>query len=230
MAQVRKIRGVPGIDQPREKLLKSGAGALSEKDLIALLIRSGVREKNVLQLAEEILKKYSLTELCSVSVDDLLAVKGIGVTAASSLVAAFELKKRIEAEQKSFKPVLDSPEKVYRYLSDLKTSKREKFVALYLNNRMRLIKRLFISVGTVSSSIVHPREVFKPAVELNASNVAVAHNHPSGDHLPSEEDVRITQKLQEAGEVMGIPVVDHIIISDNGYFSFKEKNIEPQEI
>lgn len=219
-----KVRGLPAVDLPREKLSKSGVESLSTKDLIALLLRSGVKGKNVMELAREILKKFTLAQLAKVKLSDLISISGMGLTRASSIIAAFELNKRLEKEKKDLKPVLDTPLKVYKYVGDLHRSSREKFIAIYLDNRMRVIKRYHVSVGTVSASIVHPREVFKPAVEINASHVVIAHNHPSGDETPSDEDVKITEKLTGAGEIMGIPLIDHIIITSESYYSFKEHN------
>jgi DNA repair protein RadC len=218
----KKLKGVAEVDLPREKLARKGIGKLSNEDLIALLLRSGVKEKNVMQLAQEILNTYTLEQLSNADIDSLVGISGMGKTRASSLLAAFELHKRLVKEKKNFKPVLDRPEKVYKYASDLINSNREKFIALYLDSRLKLIKRHHISVGTVSASLVHPRDVFKPAIENNASNIIVIHNHPSGECTPSDEDVNITGKLIEAGNIIGIPVMDHIIVAADSYYSFKE--------
>ncbi|MFC2062213.1 DNA repair protein RadC [Elusimicrobiota bacterium] len=220
---IKKPKGIPSVDLPREKLINTGVESLSERDLIAVILRSGVRNKNVMELADEILGKYTLSELSGASVDDLTTIPGIGETRAAAIIAAFELRGRLEKEQKSLKPLLDTPEKVFKYVSDIHKAKREKFIAVYMDNRMKVIKKAHISIGSVSASIVHPREVFKPAIENNASQVIVVHNHPSQDATPSKEDVSITRKLAEAGEIMGIPLVDHIIVTSDSYYSFKER-------
>jgi DNA repair protein RadC len=220
-----KVRGLPGVDQPREKLLNSGVGSLADKDILALLLRSGVKNKNVVELAEEILKKYTLEGLSRVELEELLSIGGLGLTRASALMAAFELNRRLEKEKKNMRPKLDTPEKVYGYVSDIHSASREKFIAVFLDIRMRVIKRAHISVGTVSASIVHPRDVFRPAIENNASNIILVHNHPSGDEMPSEEDITITRNLIEAGRIMGINIVDHMIVTENNYYSFKENSL-----
>ncbi len=218
-----RVRGVPAIDQPREKLIKSGIEKLSNRDIIALLLRSGVKDKNVLKLSAEILKKFTLNDLSRVNLDDLVSIPGIGTTRAASILAAFELNKRLSLEKKNMSPMLDTAEKVYNYTADLHNSRREKFLAIYLNSKLKVIKRCYISVGSVSASIVHPREVFKPAMEYNASSIIIVHNHPSGDITPSDDDAVITEKLISSGEIIGIPLLDHVIVTESGYYSFKEE-------
>jgi len=217
-----KVRGVPAVDQPREKLIRNGIASLSDSDVIALLLRSGIAKKNVMELSDDILKKYTLAELSGVDIEDLASIPGMGLVRASSLVAAFEINKRLVFEKKTLKPQLDSAIKVYSYTSELHKSPREKFIAIYLDAKLYVIKKCHVSVGTVSAAIVHPREVYKPAVECNASGLIVVHNHPSQDASPSDEDVVITEKLAESGTIMGIPLLDHIIVTASEYYSFKE--------
>ncbi|MFW6134903.1 MAG: RadC family protein [Elusimicrobiota bacterium] len=225
MKKTNRIKDLPAVDQPREKLEKYGISSLSETDLIALLLRSGLKGKNVIQLSKNILKRFTLNQLSKATLKDLISITGMGITRASSILAAFELGRRLEKEKKNMKPKLNSPEKIYRYTSDLTKARREKFIAIYFDSRMKVIKRAHISVGTVSASIVHPRDVYKPAVECNASKVVVVHNHPSGDVNPSREDISITKKLKKAGDIMGIDLEDHLIVTNEGYYSFKEKGI-----
>ncbi|MGM0567695.1 MAG: RadC family protein [Elusimicrobiota bacterium] len=219
------LRGVPAVDMPREKLQRKGVKSLSDTDLLALILRSGIRGKNAIQLARDILKRFKLCGLSQISCDELKEIPGMGLSRACSIIAAFELNNRLLKEKKDMRPVLDNPEKIYFYISEIWNAPKEKFIAVYFNTALKVISKNHISIGTLSSSVVHPRDVFKPALELNAHSIAIVHNHPSGILKPSEDDIRITEKLKKAGEIMGIELIDHLIVTSNSYFSFKEKKM-----
>jgi len=201
-----KIREMPQDERPREKLLARGADALSNAELIAILLRTGRRGMNVIDVARELLDKYkSFAELSRCSVKELREIKGIGPAKALELVAAFNLGKRFTQEPLS-QQKLDSPELIYKLLGDE------------------------VSVGSMNESIAHPREIFRPAITYSAYAVIVVHNHPSGDPSPSQTDHSLTRRLAEAAELLQIKLLDHIIIgapSDTspGYFSFKEAGV-----
>lgn len=214
-----KILDIPSVDRPREKLARYGAEKLSSVELIAVILGSGSQGKNVLELSKEILKKFNGT-LATSSVDELTDISGLGTTKASQLVAAFELGRRLLQSKKSV--LLCEPQSVWEELKDIRSEKKEHFVVFFLDVRNQEIKRETISVGTLTASLVHPREVFEPAVKHLAAQIIVAHNHPSGDPTPSESDREITKKLVDAGKLLGIEVLDHVIVTPEKFLSFKE--------
>ena len=218
-----KIKDLPTHKRPREKLVEKGSEALSDHELLAIILRSGYKGKSAVDIAKRILKTTGLKELSKKSLQELQKIKGIGITGASILVASLELSKRIDQEEPMVE--IKSPNDVLKVVSDLRNKKREYMVALYLNARSELIKKRVVSIGTLTESLVHPREVFAPAIKSHAVNLVLAHNHPSGSAEPSDEDVAVTQNLKEAGEILGIKVVDHIIVSKNGFVSLKQEGI-----
>ena len=218
-----KIKDLPTHKRPREKLVEKGSEALSDHELLAIILRSGYKGKSAVDIAKRILKTTGLKELSKKSLQELQKIKGIGITGASILVASLELSKRIDQEEPMVE--IKSPNDVLKVVSDLRNKKREYMVALYLNARSELINKRVVSIGTLTESLVHPREVFAPAIKSHAVNVVLAHNHPSGSAEPSDEDVAVTQNLKEAGEILGIKVVDHIIVSKNGFVSLKQEGI-----
>ncbi|MBN1587018.1 MAG: DNA repair protein RadC [Candidatus Omnitrophica bacterium] len=202
--------------RPRERLLKHGTQALKDEDLLAVVLGSGVAGRNVQSLARHLLQGRSLHELAALSSEELQAVRGIGPARACQLKAAFELAHRARDRPAAS---ITSPEQVAVLVADLQTRRREHFVALYLDARKRLLKRHTVSVGTLTASLVHPREVFGPALELGAASVILAHNHPSGDVEASPEDRALTERLIAAGQLMGIEVLDHLIVGGGSYSS-----------
>lgn len=214
---------MPKNDRPREKLIKYGSGKLSNTELLAIILGSGVKGLNVIELANKILKKFGSDKLKNVQYDDLKKTFGLGQAKACEIIACLEFGKRL-LKDKPEKLVLQ-PEDVYRELRDLRQNKKEHFVVFYLDTHSREIKRETISVGTLNASLIHPREVFESAIKNNAAQIIVAHNHPSGIIDPSEDDIEITKRLVDAGKLLGIDVLDHVIVGDTGYFSFKNKNI-----
>src|SRR5690242_11540908 len=226
-----KIREMPQDERPREKLLARGADALSNAELIAILLRTGPRGMNVIEVARELIGKYkSFGELSRCSVKELSAIKGIGPAKALELVAAFNLGKRFTQEPLS-QQKLDSPELIYKLLgNEMRMLRIESLRVVLLDTRYRLIRVESVSTGSMNESIAHPREIFRPAITYSAYAVIVVHNHPSGDASPSQTDHALTRRLAEGAELLQIKLLDHIIIGaplegNPGYFSFKEAGV-----
>jgi DNA repair protein RadC len=222
-----KLLDLPSVDRPREKMLKYGPDKLSNSELLALLLRTGTKNLNVVELAESILRSFSGKGLVDAPVLELAKVYGLGEAKACEIVACFELGKRLLKDKKA--ALLLSPEDVARELKDIAILKKEHLVVFYLDPRLQQIKRETVSVGLLDSSLVHPREVFESAIMHSASAIIVAHNHPSGDIQPSENDIRVTRRLVRAGQVLGIEVIDHIIVAGTASGSLKEMGLWPAE-
>ena len=223
METKKKIKDLPKVERPREKLMQYGPEKLSNSELLAILLRSGKKGKNVIELANKILKRFSKDELPNLTFNDLKDYSGLGPAKACEIIACFELGKRLLKDKKA--EIYLKPKEVWEELKDLRDHKKEHFVIFYLDSRNQEIKREIISVGSLNANLVHPREVFEPAVRHLAAQIILAHNHPSGDPEPSEDDLEITKRLTESGKILGIEVVDHIIITKTGFLSFKEKNL-----
>jgi len=219
----KTIKELPKVERPREKLMQYGPGKLSNAELLAILLRSGRKGENVVELANKILRKFTEKEIPYVKFEELSKYPGIGKVKACEIVACFELGKRLIGDKKA--RLLLSPKDVFDRLSDLRDRKKEYFLVFYLDTRNQEIKRNVISVGSLNANLVHPREVFEPAVRNLAAQIILAHNHPSGDPEPSDDDITITKRLVEAGKIIGIEVIDHIIVVKDGFLSFKEKNL-----
>jgi adenine-specific DNA-methyltransferase len=217
-----RIKDIPKIDRPREKFLKKGADALSKSDLLSILLGSGIKGKNVQKLAQQIINKFG-HDFLNIDVNDLLAVPGIGEAKALQIVSAISLVKRFYEEKVGTDFVIKNSQDVLSLTYDLQDKKKEYLVCLYLNARNTLIKKEIISVGLLDKSLLHPREIFYPAVELNAASAILVHNHPTGDPTPSEKDIAVVEKIIQASEIMGIAVLDFIIIAKNGSHSFHNK-------
>ncbi len=218
-----KIKDLPSFRRPREKLESLGTHALKNHELLAVLLRTGYQGKSALEVARRILKRYSLEQLAQLDFKALSQIKGVGKSRAATIIAAFSLASRANPNQKAIK--INSPEDAVKVLSFIRNKKREYFVALYLDAENKLITHEIISIGSLDSSLVHPREVFYPAIKHKAVSIIVAHNHPSGNSEPSEDDIVLTKRLVKAGKIMGIEVIDHIIVVKNGFLSFKEKKL-----
>jgi len=222
------VRDLPVGERPRERLLKLGSEALSVQEILALILGRGIKGKSVLDISQKLVSRFGgLRGIASASVEELTQTKGIGPAKAAQIKAAIELSKRLEADAAE-KPgrVLKSPDDVAAEVrSQLKGKKKEHFLVLCLDTRNRLIGRKPVSMGSLDTSVVHPREVFKEAVSSCAASVIFAHNHPSGDPEPSKEDIELTKRLAKAGEIMGIDVLDHIIVCDKSHSSLKAKNL-----
>lgn len=220
-----KIKDIPKVDRPREKLTKLGPDALSNTELLAIILGSGTKEQNVIRVSERLLKKYGGNNLLDLSFDELKQNTGIGYAKACQLVAAFELSKRLSLDRDGDEETINCPQNVYDLNKGIKNHKKEHFVVIYLNAKNRILRRETVSIGILNSSLVHPREVFQPAVSESAASVILVHNHPSGDLEPSQDDIALTKRLTEAGKIMGIEVLDHVIIGTKGFLSMKEKNL-----
>jgi len=226
--EYRSIKNWPEDERPRERLLKFGAGELSTAQLMAIILRTGSREKSALELAREILTYFkSVKDIESASVAEFKDIKGIGSAKLAQLKAAFELGRRLmssEAGDGSGKPSFKNSREVFDYYRPKFFGlKKERFLCALLDTKNRIFKETVVSEGTLTSSLVHPREVFRSAIKEASASVLFLHNHPSGDTTPSRDDITITERLVETGKVVGIEVLDHIIISDNGYLSLFEK-------
>ena len=220
-----RITSWPHDERPREKLLKRGAGALSDSELLAIIIRIGTGGTTALDLARAILTDLgNLRALASRSPEELMRTRGIGEAKAVELVAAFEIGRRLQAVRETGKTVIRSPEDVAAIMIPrLRDATREMFYVLALDSKNGLVREIELTVGTLNASLVHPREVFKAAIDHRAASVIVVHNHPSGNLEPSREDVQVTKQLQEAGKIVDIPLHDHVIIAGNAYASMAER-------
>jgi len=230
MSENRKltVKELPLDDRPREKLLLRGPQSLSDAELIAILLRTGKKGKSVLEIARELINSEgNLAMLATKTVDSLQLISGIGKDKAATLAAAFELSRRILSQPKWFSnKKITSPQDVAEiFIPILRDDNKEKFIVVCLNSANKIIKHETISIGNLNSSVVHPREVFKVAIDNSSASIILIHNHPSGNPEPSNEDIRITKKIVETGKIMEIPVFDHLIIAGETYTSFVEKRL-----
>lgn len=211
------------IEKPRERLVKYGPGKLSNAELLAILLRTGPEGSGVLDLSKSILKTFKDSRLANANFDELKNIHGLGPAKACEIIACFELGRRLLKDKPS--ALILSPQEVWEELKDIRDGKKEHFVVFFLDTQNQEIKREVISVGTLNSSLIHPREVFEPAIKHLASHIIIAHNHPSGSLEPSDEDLAVTKRLADAGKLLGIEILDHVIVTKTGYASFKEKNL-----
>jgi len=214
-----KIKDLPSVDRPREKLIRYGPEKLSHAELLAILLGTGGRGLNAVELSQKILAQVDGLSLPAARVADLKKIPSLGESKACEIVACFELGRRFLQNKKS--ALLMSPQDVWQELKDIRSHKKEHFVVFFLDARNQEIRREIVSVGTLNANLVHPREVFEPAIAHSAAQIIVAHNHPSGNTEPSEEDRVITTRLADAGRILGIEIVDHIVVSRDGFTSFK---------
>ncbi|MDP2741096.1 MAG: DNA repair protein RadC [bacterium] len=221
-----KIKDLPKIERPREKLIAKSAENLKDKELLAILLGTGTEGKNVIEVSEQILGKYPLKNFLQLKYEDLTKIKGINSAKACIILASQELVKRaLEVRDESL-PKISSVQDVLAQVVYMREKTREHLMAIYLNARNEMVWKKSVFVGTLNASLVHPREIFKEALDKNACFVILAHNHPSGDNEPSEDDLQITKRIIEAGKIMGIDVLDHVIIAKNkSPYSFKENKL-----
>jgi len=229
-----KLSALASSDLPQERLEAHGPRSLSDTELLAMVLRSGSEGKNVLSVASEILSKAgSLNGLLTMSDTDFRSILGIGRVKSLQLLSIVEIGRRIRERAPVQEPVLDSPESVFELMSqEAAGAEVEKFWTLCLNRKNRLIRKVEVTSGTASNSLVHPREVFREAIRLGSSAVICAHNHPSGDPAPSASDIKVTRQLREASKVLGIELLDHPVVGSRhhdpaggGYYSFQDAGL-----
>jgi DNA repair protein RadC len=222
-----KIKDWPTGERPREKLLHRGPHVLSDAELLAILIRTGTGKHNALDLARKMLsQEKNLRGIAGKTAAELMRLRGIGEAKAVELMAAFEIGRRVQGQNQEEKLIVRSPEDVAQLMiPKLRDRTNEVFIVLVLDSKNGLKKEVELTEGTLNASLVHPREVFKAAIDHLAASVIVVHNHPSGNQQPSNEDIEITRQLVESGKVVGIPLHDHIIVAGDGYTSFAERGL-----
>lgn len=221
------IKEMPEEERPREKMVKYGADKVSNAELLAIIIRTGSRTASAVNLADKILSKAeNLRELPYLSIEELMELKGIGLTKGVQIKAALELGRRIASSFRLEARAISSPKDVADHLmEEMRYYQKEYFKAILLNTKNQIISTEIISIGSLNSSIVHPREIFSTAVKKVSAAVILVHNHPSGDPTPSREDIEVTKRIVQAGEIIGINVLDHLIIGEGRYYSFRESGL-----
>ena len=222
---IKTIKEIPLNDRPREKMAANGAAVLTDAELIAILLRTGTAEKSAIDIASEMTADGGLYKrLAGITrLNELTNIKGLGQAKAATVLAALEIGRRIASAKPIEKIHLSCPQDVADFLMPrLRYAAKEQFVVILLNNKNKVIGTEVVSEGSLSGSIVHPREVYAPAILYHAAAIMVAHNHPSGDSKPSTEDTEVTRMLARSGKVLGIPMIDHVIIGDGNYYSFLE--------
>ncbi len=225
MSSNYSISQMPETERPRERLVARGAEALSAAELIAIILGSGTQQVPVMQLAQELLAKFgTLKELAEATTDELRQIKGIGLAKAIQLKACFSLGLRVSQQAVPSRYKIEHPLHAYHLVKDeLLKEKRELFLIVMLDIKSCLINTQIISVGSLTHTLVHPREVFYPAIRHKAASLILAHNHPSGDATPSRKDYELTKTLVETGKIIGIPISDHLIVAGQGYTSLRQR-------
>lgn len=218
---MKSITQLENIDKPREKLIKKGANALKDYELLAILLGSGVQGKDVISLSNEIIKLFE-DDFENLNLEKLLSIHGLGLAKASQILSSIELSRRYLIKQNK---KITSAKDVYEELKEYHNKKQEYFLALYLDGANHLIQTKIITIGILNQSLVHPREVFSYAIEKRCASIIVAHNHPSGILEASNEDINVTKRLKESGKILGIELLDHLIITNDGFVSLKEEGV-----
>jgi len=223
-----KIKEMPKDCRPRERFLEKGAGALSDAELFAILLRTGTRGKkgqpgeNVIEMSNRLINEYGLDKLLECSLKELQEINGIGPSKAMQILTIAELQKRINRAKMPITKISCVKDVFNLFHERLKDEKQENFYVLLLNTKNQIVKEELITKGILDASILHPREVFKSAIKNSASKIIIVHNHPSGDPSPSEEDIAITKQIEKAGDELGIKVLDHVIVGKEGFWSWEE--------
>lgn len=227
------MKDVPMEERPRERLVKYGAKSLSTDDLIAIILKTGTKDYSSKYLAGEVLKQVrDISDLKNLTLSKLISINGIGAVKAIEFLAALELGRRVyDSVPLDNNLKFNSASKIFKYFrSELSGESQEYFYCLYLNNQKRLIDKKLLFKGTLNKSLIHPREIFKEAYLSSAAYVICVHNHPSGNVIPSKDDINVTNNLVQIGKLQGIPVIDHVIVGDKNYYSFYENGLIGREI
>jgi len=222
-----RLKDLPKVERPREKLISKGVDNLRDEELLAILLGTGTKNKNVIELSKQILKAHPKKKLINITYKELVRHPGINMAKACLILSSIELVKRLMNIKSETLPIIETKQDIVAQVSDLRDKKQEHFMVLYLNARKELIYKKDLFVGVLNGSLVHPREIFVEALneEHISATIILVHNHPSGDSEPSEEDIATTKRIIDAGKLMGISVQDHIIISQMRAFSFKENKL-----
>ncbi len=222
-----KVKDLSLEERPREKAMQYGIEVLSNRELIALLLRSGTKTRSALEVADEVMQlTTSLGEIANLSMAELMKVKGIKYAKGLELLAAFELGKRIAFDKVLHKKQIEHPEDLMDWLNkEIGYVQQEHFVVMFLNQRNQIINYKTLFIGTLTSASVHPREIFKEAMKQGCAKIICAHNHPSGNSEPSQADIQLTKVIQQVGEMVAIPLVDHLIVAHNTYTSLRQKQL-----
>lgn len=221
---MKKIKDLAFCDRPREKMLRYGPEKLSDVELLAILLRTGTPECDVINFSKKVLAFFHDKKISEATIEDFKAIKGVGTAKACGLMACFELGRR-ELQNKKVKLILSAKD-VWERMEDIRGSKKEHFVVFYLDSRNQEIRREIVSIGTLNENLIHPREVFENAIKNNAASIIVSHNHPSGDTEPSAEDTHVTKKLIRAGRLLDIEIADHVIVSKTDWRSIIAEIVE----
>ena len=217
---MKSVKEMYEKDRPRERLKLKGPEALKKYELIAVMLGSGVKGQDIFKISREIVKMLDESEYKNITLEDLISVKGVGESKAMQILASLELGKRYLIKER---PRIESASDVWNLLSSYRNRRQEHFLTVTLDGASRLIAKRVITVGTLNQSLVHPREVFADAITDRAAGIIIAHNHPSGELIPSIQDIRVTQRLKEAGNLLGIELLDHLILTRDGWYSFSEE-------
>lgn len=216
------IRDMAMIERPRERLAQMGVEGLKDDELLALVLRTGYAGHGVMEVAQELLSKYGMADLLALPYASLVGLRGVGASRAGVLLAAAEIVRRAQKQTPAGSSSLRSIYDVIDQAIEIRDKKKEHLMAFFLNARHQLIAKEIISIGTLTASLAHPREIFAPAIGKAAAAVILVHNHPSGDPSPSEDDIRLTKRITQAGQIMGIELLDHLIVTESGCYSFKQ--------
>ena len=220
-----RIKDLPLDSRPREKLFARGKENVSNAELIAILLGTGTRAQNAIMIAQSLLRNFTLEQLAKITFEQFAKFPGIGRTKAARILAALELGERIFKPSSLQKTFIRSTDEAVVHLKEITNKRQEFLLVFYLNARHELLLKETVGQGSLNSMLITPKEIFSPALLTPCASIIIAHNHPSGDPNPSHDDISFTEKIHEAGELMGIPLIDHIIISNSGYFSFRENNV-----
>ena len=220
------IKSLPSDERPIEKLIKHGPRILTDSELLAIILRTGNKKESVLGLSNKLFTKYDLKSLSRIKIGSLKKQLGIGDVKACQIIACFELGKRLAAFKEDKRPVIKNAKDIAKlFVPEMGALEKEHFKGVYLDSRKRIIKQENIFIGSLNESVVHPREIFKIALDENAAAIIILHNHPSGDPKPSSFDIEMTKELVKAGDLLGIPILDHVIIGGKKYVSLREKGL-----